>query len=607
MIVVIIWTFIVSGIYQGTLLAASLGLSGLEELEGEHVSIQGITWVQLVIFYAAFALVTLVYPLSGFIADIYCGRYRLVSISLMLLFFALLVCCIAIILFICTDIEKIKWIKYIIYALAVIAVLIAVPGLSGFYANTSQLGLDQLLDAPSRTLGVYLHWSIWVELLGETVVHNVAVMEFCFQNKYNNKKHLKHVIRNLAMILPSCFLLLLSIALVVNCFTKRYFRNECARYNPYKEILRVLNYARKNKYPHRRSALHCTGDEIPTRLDFAKQCYGGPFTTSNVEDVKTFMRVVVVLFAISPVFILDVSTSFFLFPIFSMYTVGVPKTIIAFCKPESFFLKSGTLSQLLALAIFPFIMWFVFAVQKNRVPKIFTRLGIGISLLIICLLSMIIPDLIGYSIHKGHSNETMCMFTEFEDSNLNNKFSLNLPWYTLILPNCLTYIGSCLVRATSYEFIAAQTPHTMKGALYGVFFAAHGLFTFLGALFLVPFSLKVWDHFHPVTFAIWCSLGYFTLILCISLGGLVVFVCVARIYKYRQRDNEPYSQHTVEDIFARRLEHESSIPQLIDSPESVTSAPYEDREWPTVRGGCSMRDRSANYQKGREAESLLST
>ena len=31
-------------------------------------------------------------------------------------------------------------------------------------------------------------------------------------------------------------------------------------------------------------------DELPSRIDFGKSKYGGPFTTEQVEDVKTFLR-----------------------------------------------------------------------------------------------------------------------------------------------------------------------------------------------------------------------------------------------------------------------------------------------------------------------------
>ena len=59
--------------------------------------------------------------------------------------------------------------------------------------------------------------------------------------------------------------------------------------NPYHLIYHVLKYAKKHKYPVQRSALTYWEDEIPSRIDLGKSKYGGPFTTEEVENVKTFL------------------------------------------------------------------------------------------------------------------------------------------------------------------------------------------------------------------------------------------------------------------------------------------------------------------------------
>ena len=60
--------------------------------------------------------------------------------------------------------------------------------------------------------------------------------------------------------------------------------------NPFKLTLKVLTFAWNNKYPFNRS-----GENIPSLLDLGKAQYGGPFTTEEVENVKTFFRMVVLL------------------------------------------------------------------------------------------------------------------------------------------------------------------------------------------------------------------------------------------------------------------------------------------------------------------------
>ena len=68
--------------------------------------------------------------------------------------------------------------------------------------------------------------------------------------------------------------------------------------NPIKLIFKVLNYARKTKYPENRSALTYYLDEAPSRLDIGKEKYGGPFEEEQVEDVKTVLRFLPLLLCI---------------------------------------------------------------------------------------------------------------------------------------------------------------------------------------------------------------------------------------------------------------------------------------------------------------------
>ncbi len=60
-----------------------------------------------------------------------------------------------------------------------------------------------------------------------------------------------------------------------------------------KTIYQVLKFAAKHKAPLNRSALTYWEEDVPSRMDLAKSRYGGPFTTEQVEDVKTFFKIIV--------------------------------------------------------------------------------------------------------------------------------------------------------------------------------------------------------------------------------------------------------------------------------------------------------------------------
>ena len=56
---------------------------------------------------------------------------------------------------------------------------------------------------------------------------------------------------------------------------------------PVQLIWKVVRFAWKHRFPLRPSAFTFS-DSPPSRLDLAKERYGGPFTTQQVEDVKSF-------------------------------------------------------------------------------------------------------------------------------------------------------------------------------------------------------------------------------------------------------------------------------------------------------------------------------
>ena len=132
-------------------------------------------------------------------------------------------------------------------------------------------------------------------------------------------------------------------------------------------IFMVLNFARKHKYPLQRSAFTYCDDERPSRLDFAKERFGGPFTTEKVEDVKTFLRIVVVLITVGLIFIMDVPASYI-----SMYIFGMHFGKSKLHDNWMWKLVNCNLLRNLTFTVFlPIYMWITFSLLQNRVPRIF--------------------------------------------------------------------------------------------------------------------------------------------------------------------------------------------------------------------------------------------
>jgi hypothetical protein len=93
-----------------------------------------------------------------------------------------------------------------------------------------------------------------------------------------------------------------SIALVSVSLFNHWLIKEPAAKNPFRLVHGVIKYAIKNKQPQLRSAFTYCEDKLPSRIDFGKSKYGGPFTTEQVEDVKTLLRLLVFVFIVSILF-----------------------------------------------------------------------------------------------------------------------------------------------------------------------------------------------------------------------------------------------------------------------------------------------------------------
>ena len=114
------------------------------------------------------------------------------------------------------------------------------------------------------------------------------------------------------------------IVLCIFSYWKRgWFFSDRGQRNPYKMVFMVLNFARKHKHPLLRSAFTYCDDERPSRLDFCKERFGGPFTTEQVEDVKTFFKILMVFLCIGPVFVMDFPASYVVVYIFEAH-LGAP-------------------------------------------------------------------------------------------------------------------------------------------------------------------------------------------------------------------------------------------------------------------------------------------
>ena len=497
--------------------------------------------------YLLVAIVSLFSPLSGFLADVYYGRFKIVHTGLGLMLGAFLVLSFNAILIIVFGVS----IVYLVPVRAFLTLLTAFGflmffiGHAGYQANLVPFGLDQLLDVPSASLALFIHWIIWADSLSAFAIQLFFAGLMC---NYKSQ-HIFYLFCCLVLVLMVCFFL------IVTCMRRQCFFSELRHNNPYKIVIKVLNFARKHKYPLYRSAFTYADDEEPSRIDFAKERYGGPFTTEQVEDVKTFLRILVVLLALGLLFVLDIPASFFVSILFGLHAGDHSAISNQACSGRFILLGKGSTNNLVTVLIFPAYITIVFSVLSRRIPLIFSRLTVAVIVYLLGIVSMFSIDFAGHiTAEEPSGNDTMCMFIVSRDI---TPPVLHLPWPVLLIPGVLLGIGPPLVMATTFEFISAQSPSSMKGLLVGVFFSIRAFFQLVSGVTLIPFSYKpLWDSQYmrehpPVTN---CGFGYLLFTCVVALIGLILISVVARRYKYRERDDRPYDQRFVVDVYSRYLE-----------------------------------------------------
>ena len=291
--IIFLWSVLVGSIHFCALNAALGLLIDLNPLVDLDASLP------FVIVFSFVAIVLIFYPVNGFLADICFGRYKIIIVSLGIVCFSLMVVLLA---FFINDI--LGRTNAVVYIMSGSGLLLAILGVTGYGANFIQFGLDQLLEAPSQHQAIFVHWAKWYYDLLSAVLLIFYVIRDC-KEVLNHSTSQKAFIYSIAALIMGTLLLVIAFSYLKHC----WFYTEPGHRNPYRIAIRILKFAWKHKYPLQRSAFTYCDDERSSRLDFAKERFGGPFSTEQVEDVKTLLRIIAVLLSIGPVFTMDLMTS----------------------------------------------------------------------------------------------------------------------------------------------------------------------------------------------------------------------------------------------------------------------------------------------------------
>ena len=523
-------------------------------------------------FLAIPGLLFLLYPLVGHLTDVYLTRYRSLKWSFGFLILAVGMGAIYVSFLIpISIIEKFEIFQSsrhaYLYVVAFILFLVYIVGLGFFQANSIQFGLDQLLEAPTPKLIAFIHWYYWAQNVGSLAFFYVVASGLFIVDVTDEKLNgtiSQFLDGNIDNTIVASFLIAMTVAVTAVftkfCSAKKHFYIQKAGLNPFKNIYKVLKYSWEHKLPEHRSAFTYWEEDIPRRIDLGKNKYGGPFSNEEVEDTKTFLRILPLLLCLFGYHLTGDSYSA---PKQLQRTScpSLPVLLLIVANP----LHVSTLVSVVGIPLYRLVI--VKVIPRLNNVRMFTKMWMGLylSLLQVVLYIIVIVNhdttywqqhhtVIPYGTHYPPSRQcyiirTGCeyIYHVFDCQQYNDPVDNTYLWF--IIPQLLNGLSSLLVSMTVFEFISAQAPRTTQGLLIGLWYATFSIrYLVVGILNNVIIERMSWLIFEGFK-------GFLILV------SLLLFSCVSRRYRYRQRDEIVNVQGMIEDTHERWLDQEEEYMQ----------------------------------------------
>ena len=243
----------------------------------------------------------LLYPLAGWLADAKLGRYKVMRYSLWVIWVGsillILTCILRYSLRLVHSVDNNKIVYYTLPIFCVVYLVNAV-GIAGYHVNVIPFGIDQMEGASGEEITSFLHWYYWTRNFNFGVFIQVGIQflyGYCSEDYRDyQERHQRYELYSLLMQM-----VFLTAALSLDFLFSSKLHKDVKIHNPVRRVRQISAFILKHSRPvGRRRAYTYTYDTPPSRSDFAKQSYGGPFEDDEVEDVTAFWRIVVFLLSV---------------------------------------------------------------------------------------------------------------------------------------------------------------------------------------------------------------------------------------------------------------------------------------------------------------------
>ena len=467
-------------------------------------------------------------PFAGWLADLYLRRYRVIRWSMFIMWFAALLGAVSSV--ISNLVERYDTIQP--YIIAIMSMIMSF-GFGGFQANVLLFGIDQLYDASTDEIIVFIRLYVWTLFCGAIIVTYTYT---CLNIEYHGRLFEQ-------LLVCIC----LTIALVSMFCEKILIKEPATRQNPFKLIYKVIQYAVKNKQPRSRSAFTYCEDELPSRIDLGKSKYGGPFTIEQVEDVKTFFRLLVIIFFSSALSWGILATHTFWITLLRQLTyadVFNPHSLKKCIYGKKSLLTMLFYGGAMSIPLYEFVLS-PYLRKRLHWMNSYWKISLGAILQITRVVILMAFDVKArHTFIKNNSNNAtiQCIFTE-QSGTL--AYMLNALW--LPLPEFFNSVSLIMYSIGTFELLCSQSPYSLRGLIFGAGFSCVVLFNLVGYFVLQPFTLKRFQN-HWGTRYIGCGFWYLLLILIVLVLDSAIFCLLIKWYKNRKREDVLPN----EQIFAER-------------------------------------------------------
>ena len=448
-----------------------------------------------IVFYTSIFLSYFLAPLIGWLADVRFGRYEIIIFGSIASFLAS-------ILYYFTGGGD----STLSNVLLLVAFVTVGFGYTCYSAAMLPFITDQIIGATSDELSAVIRWFYWTDNLS-TALSEIVIYS-CTSRNFEN-------------FLTLIFAVPLAMIIISDCLCQQWLDRTHKVTNPIKLIIQVLNYTRKHSYPERRSAFTYIDEEQPTRMDYGKKKFGGPFTEEEVEDVKTVLRLLPLVICMSISLIFEGYLTVYLF---NNGDGGI------------WVLNHAIQDWLFPVVLIPLYQLLLYRFFHSCSLSMLRCIGAS---LFMCILGYILLSALGvYGVIVSDDVQRYLSCTGLVPNATNP--GNNVVWYWKLGPYVFYGIGGTIKDVLFLEFIIAQSPDKMKGFIIGIMVTCRGI---------VILTAPVFSH-------LMFTLCYDLPISLVLVVLFVVFLVVSKRYTLRERNREINVQAIVEEHYERYMDQE---------------------------------------------------